>query len=54
MMPQQATAKLNITIKSICCAKVKGVDDFLEKDVKPETNKEETPQRSARDSDSSD
>jgi hypothetical protein len=54
MMPQQATAKLNITIKSICCAKVKGVDDFLEKDVKPETNKEETPKVRTRDSDSSD
>ena len=53
-MPQQATAKLNITIKSICCAKVKGVDDFLEKDAKPETKKQETPQRTAHDSDSSD
>ena len=53
-MPQQASAKFNINIRSICCAKVKGVDEFLEKDVKPETNKEETPQRSALDSDSSD
>ena len=53
-MPQQATAKLNITIKSICCAKVKGVDEFLEKDEKPETNNKETPQQRARDSDSSD
>lgn len=52
-MPQQATAKLNITIKSICCAKVKGVDEFLEKDEKPETKKEEAKKRSV-DSDSSD
>ena len=53
-MPQQATAKLNINIRSICCAKVKGVDEFLEKDEKIETKKQETSQRTARDSDSSD
>lgn len=48
-------AKLNISIRSICCAKVKGVDDFLEKDVKPEPKKENT-QPTARDTsdDSSD
>ena len=49
-------AKLNISIRSICCAKVKGVDDFLEKDVKTDPKKESTPQISARDNsdDSSD
>lgn len=49
-------AKLNISIRSICCAKVKGVDEFLEKDVKPEPKKESTSQIAARDTtdDSSD
>ena len=53
-MPQQASAKFNINIRSICCAKVKGVDEYLEKDEKTEPKKQETSQRSARDSDSSD
>ena len=49
-------AKLNISIRSICCAKVKGVDDFLEKEIKPDTKKECTSQIPARDNsdDSSD
>ena len=49
-------AKLNINIRSICCAKVKGVDEFLEKEPKPEPKKEPPPQPQARDAsdDSSD